>query len=122
MSNLGYWLGSTVSRLRADGRTQPDFRQYFANTTIGADTIDDGSVRAGVAVSSNLRPLLSIPVGLTAAYRNDWPTRSGGESTPIYEFGIFEMLRPDFNFGVEMTRLITTSPTISVLLSLTYYY
>ncbi|HCM38921.1 MAG: hypothetical protein A2Z97_01110 [Bdellovibrionales bacterium GWB1_52_6] len=101
-----------------------ELSRIFATTTTtpGGDQTDDGTVRTGLALSSNLRPLLAIPIGLTAAYRNDWPTRSGVEATPMYEFGIFEMLRPNFNFGAEMTRLMTSTPTISVLLSLTYYY
>jgi len=50
------------------------------------------------------------------------PIRPDIEDTSIYELGIFEMLNRDFNFGIEMTRLVTSTPSISFLLSLTYYY
>lgn len=94
----------------------------LAKATSGAEITDEDSIRAGLALSMNLQPTLGIPVGLVTAFRNDWPTKPEAESTPIYEIGVFEMFRSNFNFGVEMTKLVTTTPTMSVLLSMTYYY
>ncbi len=100
-----------------------ELSRVFSNTTSSdLPKIDDGSIRAGIALSTNFQPELGLPIGFLAAYRNDWPIRPDIENTSIYELGIFEMLNQDFNFGIEMTRLVTSTPSISFLLSLTYYY
>ncbi|MFZ9596377.1 MAG: hypothetical protein ACO3A2_09900 [Bdellovibrionia bacterium] len=99
-----------------------EISRTFAKTTSNEGTTDDGFYRVGIALNTNLIPALNVPIGMTAGYRNDFPTRSGSEPTPMIAIGVFEMLNSDFNFGIEFTRLITSKPNLSAALSLSYYY
>jgi hypothetical protein len=79
--------------------------------------------RIGAGIDLDMASSLGVPIGLAGFFRNDVPVQSPGiTASPLAGAGIYEMINKNFNFGIESTRLITNTPTLSVLLSLTAYY
>jgi len=99
-----------------------ELSRVFAATTQGTTSQDDGVWRAGLGVSALLQGLVGVPVGMTLSARNDWNVRAGASSSPILGVGLVEASRRNFNFGLEATRLMAETPSLSFIVSMAYYY
>lgn len=86
------------------------------------DQVKKTFLRWGLGANLNYKRELGIPLGMTFAYRNDIPLNSSDKSTPLIAAGIYEMMRNNFNFGVEFSKLISNNPSLSAILNLTAYY
>jgi hypothetical protein len=80
------------------------------------------TVRLGVALDLNLAPVWQVPIGVATFFSDEFPINSSAQSTPILGLGGYEMLNSNFNFGLEVARLMVSSSSLSILLSLTAYY
>jgi hypothetical protein len=55
----------------------------------------------GIGLSSDLKPWVDVPIGITANYRRNQIISGGAVNADIFEFGIFETVSNRFNFGGE---------------------
>ncbi len=99
-----------------------ELSRVFASTSQGSNVQDDGVWRAGLGISAQLQEVIGIPLGATLSARNDWAIRAGADSAPLLGIGLIEASRRSFNFGLEATRLMTETPSLSLILSMAYYY
>lgn len=94
------------------------FQSYTDSTPV-----DSKSIRLGISAETNLSPDTGIPLGTALFFRNDIPWKAKDQSaTPILGLGIYEMVGRSFNFGLEFSRLMRSSSSLSVLLGITGYY
>ncbi len=79
-------------------------------------------VRLGFGIDLDMASSLGVPIGISGFYRNDVPLKTTNTASPLVGAGLYEMVNKNFNFGIEATKLITNTPTLSLLLTLTAYY
>jgi hypothetical protein len=81
------------------------------------------SLSLGVGLSSDLKPWISIPLGVTLNYRRGQILTSEGSNFDIAELGVFETFNPSFKVGLEagVMRVGEVNTTVGTLLVRTYY-
>ncbi|MBI3555959.1 MAG: hypothetical protein HY074_06835 [Deltaproteobacteria bacterium] len=113
---LAAYAVSPTLGLMAEGAMGFDF------TSVGVDQSHTSNIVLGLGADVNLEPELQLPIGLTLAFRDVFPLASTYNTSPILGLGVYEMINKKFNFGAEFSRLMTSAPSLSALLSLTAYY
>lgn len=93
----------------------------FDQNKTGDQSQSSKFLRAGIGADANFTPY-HVPVGAAAFFRDEVSLGSSQSPSPILGAGVYEMFHRSFNFGLEVSRLMTSTPTLSILLSLTAYY
>lgn len=93
----------------------------FDQNKTGDQSQSSKFLRAGIGADANFTPY-HVPVGAAAFFRDEVSLGSSQSPSPILGAGVYEMFHQSFNFGLEVSRLMTSTPTLSILLSLTAYY
>ena len=92
------------------------------NKTVIDETTHRNFYRLRFGLDINLKPQLGLPLGFTATYWNDIPYLIKDYKTILYNFGVYEMISYDFNFGFELSKLHSSTKSLSLLMSLSVYY